>query len=255
MSGNFNSPGDKAPDNGPDNGPDDGPDRGRAAMLSTVRAALRVTADDEARHRAVAERLAGKGAGGPRLSLGDLAGDAAVVAFAERAEFLSASVEHVGSAADVSAAVASALRARNLPARVVTGSEPVLAEALAGLSGHAVDMRVGPAGADDTTSVTLAAAAVAETGVLMLAARPETPTTLNFLPEFCVCLIPRSRIVGSYEDAFALIRQGIREPGSPDFPRVVNFVGGPSRTADIEEILQIGAHGPKAVHIIVVDSL
>ena len=48
------------------------------------------------------------------------------------------------------------------------------------------------------------------------------------------------------EDAWARTREEIGE-----LPRAVNFVSGPSRTADIEGILQIGAHGPFRVHVIV----
>ena len=49
------------------------------------------------------------------------------------------------------------------------------------------------------------------------------------------------------EDGFALMRQ---EKG--EAPRAVNFVSGPSRTADIEQTVTLGAHGPYRVHLILV---
>ena len=49
------------------------------------------------------------------------------------------------------------------------------------------------------------------------------------------------------EDAFALAR---KERG--ELPRAVNFISGPSRTADIEQTVAMGAHGPYRVHVIVV---
>lgn len=88
--------------------------------------------------------------------------------------------------------------------------------------------------------------AIAETGTLVFCSGEETPATNSLLPETHIALVPAERIVCTLEDAFQLIRT---EYGTP--PRAINFVSGPSRTADIEQTLVIGAHGPKRVHIIV----
>ncbi len=52
----------------------------------------------------------------------------------------------------------------------------------------------------------------------------------------------------------ALVRHGGRGAGGPGFmPRNVMLVTGPSRSADIESTLELGAHGPRRVHVILVD--
>ena len=69
----------------------------------------------------------------------------------------------------------------------------------------------------------------------------------RLLPETHIAVIPRSRIVTGMEDAWALLR---RERGA--LPRAVNFISGPSRTADIEQTVVLGVHGPYRVHILLV---
>jgi L-lactate dehydrogenase complex protein LldG len=67
------------------------------------------------------------------------------------------------------------------------------------------------------------------------------------LPETHIAVLERSRLVATMEDAFALVRREVGE-----LPRAAWFVSGPSRTADIEQTIVIGAHGPYRVHVIVV---
>jgi L-lactate dehydrogenase complex protein LldG len=224
---------------------------GRETVLSSLRRALRVPAEDATRRAAVSARLAGDGAGGPSLALGRLSGDAAVQAFVTRALGLSASVEHVAEIEGLGSAAARVIRRLGLPPRVVIASDPLLLRGMPGFAVQGIATRSGPAEATDTAGVSLAAAGVAETGVVMMTSRPETPTSLNLLPELWICAVPRSCILGSYEEALALLR---RDHGTRP-PRAVNFIGGPSRTGDIEEILQLGAHGPKTVHLVIVDTL
>ena len=62
------------------------------------------------------------------------------------------------------------------------------------------------------------------------------------------------QIVAAYEDGWDRLRtagQGAASPGEK-LPRVVNFITGPSRTGDIEQRIVLGAHGPRALHIILV---
>jgi L-lactate dehydrogenase complex protein LldG len=98
---------------------------------------------------------------------------------------------------------------------------------------------------DDAVVVTSAYAGVAETGSLVMLSGPEHPTGLNFLPDVHVVVLPADRIVRHLEDVWVRLRA---EHSTP--PRTVNLITGPSRTADIEQTIQLGAHGPRRLHIV-----
>ncbi|MNT99319.1 Lactate utilization protein C [compost metagenome] len=72
--------------------------------------------------------------------------------------------------------------------------------------------------------------------------------TLNFLPEHHIVVLAADEIAGDMETIWARLRE---KQGSA-MPRTVNFVTGPSRSADIEQTLLLGAHGPRALHIVIV---
>ena len=97
----------------------------------------------------------------------------------------------------------------------------------------------------DKITVAPAFAGIAETGTLMLLSGPDSPTSLNFLPDIHIVILSAETIVGTYEDAFTRLRECRQR-----MPRTVNMITGPSRSADIEQTLQLGAHGPIQVHII-----
>jgi L-lactate dehydrogenase complex protein LldG len=101
----------------------------------------------------------------------------------------------------------------------------------------------------DSASLTTSFAGIAETGTLMLHSGKDSPTTLNFLPDNHFVILKRSDIVGPYEDAW----QKLRDKTQGDLPRTVNMITGPSRSADIEQTLQMGAHGPKDLIILLIN--
>ncbi len=82
-----------------------------------------------------------------------------------------------------------------------------------------------------------------------MASGPETPSTINFLPENHIAVLNMDDMKGSYEEAWDALRAFTQGTG---MPRTVNFISGPSRTADIEQRLIMGAHGPKRLHVILV---
>ena len=104
----------------------------------------------------------------------------------------------------------------------------------------------------DPVSVTSAFAAVAETGTLAMAAGPDHPSTLNFMPETHVVVLPVSRLSKSYEGIWDKLR-GAMDAGGGLLPRTVNMITGPSRSGDIEQTLLLGAHGPRRLHIVLVE--
>ncbi len=62
------------------------------------------------------------------------------------------------------------------------------------------------------------------------------------------CVLRADRIVGVYEDGWDLLRaQGAQ------MPRTVNYITGPSRSGDIAQTMQLGAHGPLRLHIVLAE--
>jgi L-lactate dehydrogenase complex protein LldG len=105
-----------------------------------------------------------------------------------------------------------------------------------------------PARREDRIAVTGAFAGIAETGTLVLLSSPGSPTTLNFLPDVHIAVLRREQIVTHIEDVWTRLRAQ-----SKAMPRTVNMITGPSRTADIEQTIQLGAHGPRSLHVILVE--
>ena len=115
-------------------------------------------------------------------------------------------------------------------------------------------IREGRAEASDLVSVQHAFAAIAETGTLMLPSAPDRPTTINLLPDTAIAVLRASRVVGAYEDAWDLLRaEHNPQPSGGFMPRNVMLVTGPSRSADIEQTLELGAHGPRRLHVVLID--
>jgi len=175
----------------------------------------------------------------------NLDADARRALFVAIAEEADATVARVGAAGDVPREIARYLAERNLPARIVATQDPKL-DALPWQE-TALAVRRGVAEDGDAVSVTASFAAVAETGTLMLVSGPESPTRNNFLPETHVVVLRAGEIVGTYEEAWDRLR------AARAMPRVVNFITGPSRTGDIAQKLELGAHGPRRLHIVLVE--
>jgi L-lactate dehydrogenase complex protein LldG len=159
----------------------------------------------------------------------------------------SGSTEEVASLEDVPAAVAAYLRSKNLPMTVRRGGDPLLASVPWEREGT-LDVTTGRSDGDQLASVSHAFKGVAETGTLVLTSGSDNPTTLNFLPEHHIVVLEARDIVGDYESVWDALRKKV----GVKMPRTVNWITGASRSADIEQVLLNGAHGPKGLHVIVV---
>jgi L-lactate dehydrogenase complex protein LldG len=162
-------------------------------------------------------------------------------------------VARVPDLAAVPGAIADYLAAQNLPTEFVMAPHPEL-RALPWSERPLLRIREGRAEASDTVSLQHAYAAIAETGTLMLPSAPERPTTINLLADTAIVLLRASRLVGAYEEAWDILRAERTDPLSGGFmPRNVMLVTGPSRSADIEQTLELGAHGPRRLHVVLVE--
>jgi L-lactate dehydrogenase complex protein LldG len=132
--------------------------------------------------------------------------------------------------------------------QVRTGGDPAIA-ALPWQREPHLERLVGPSDGRDAVSLSRAFAGVAETGTLVLLSGPDNPTTLNFLPDTHIVMVSADDVAGDYESVWRRLRES---HGAGVLPRTVNLVTGPSRSADIEQTLILGAHGPRALHILVV---
>lgn len=178
---------------------------------------------------------------GPVPARAQVDGETAVADFIRRAEAAAAAVERLPNRDALPAAVAAQLKAVNAPARLRHAEHPLLK----GLDWGALEVSAGPGRGEDAAALSVAECGIAETGTLMMLSGADSPTTLNFLPDLHMAVIAAGAILGGLEDAFARLRaQGAA-------PRTVNFITGPSRSADIEQTLQLGAHGPRRLHVFI----
>ncbi|MCC7487715.1 MAG: LUD domain-containing protein [Burkholderiales bacterium] len=166
-----------------------------------------------------------------------------VARFREQALKLSSTVDAVEALAAVPAAVARYLESNALPRAAACW--PELAQLDWRGAGISVEVRAARDG--DPAGVTGAYCAIAETGTLMMLSGSRTPATTSLLPETHIAVVRAARVVRGMEEAWQLMRGELGEP-----PRAVSFVSGPSRTADIEQTVTLGAHGPYRVHVILV---
>ena len=166
-----------------------------------------------------------------------------VVHFERQAARMSSTTERVDQLADVPAAVARYLDAHGLPRQAVCWN--TLGEL--DWAGAGLEVEARRPNGDDMVGISGAFVAVAETGTLMMLSGPDTPASMHLLPETHVAVVQAERVVGHYEEGFALARA---ERGG--LPRATNLVSGPSRTGDIEQTIVLGAHGPYRVHVLIV---
>ncbi|HSV00652.1 MAG TPA: lactate utilization protein [Roseiarcus sp.] len=218
----------------------------RSAVFASIRRSLGVTGEEATRRFEVETRLKQAPPGiVPKRGQGDVA--ARLATFKAEAERAQASVAEAPTWADAPAEIARFLRESNCPATVRMGDDPCLASMP--WDETSLEISHGASEGRDVNAVSAAFAGIAETGTLALVSGADNPTTLNFLPDNHIVLLPREAIEADYESVFTKLREVYGKGGAP---RTLNFITGPSRSADIEQTLLLGAHGPRRLHIVVV---
>jgi len=220
---------------------------GREQILGSIRQSLKRGALDEGKSAELAARLETHARNLVPARAASLDRRGQVELFVRMAEEVQASVVRVKSPAEVLGAVSDYLAERNLPARLVLTPDPQL-DAIPWGDRPLLEIRRGRAEDGDLVGLTACFAAVAETGTLMLTSGPEAPTRNNFLPDHHLAVLRADQVVATYEDGFDRLREA-----AAILPRTVNFITGPSRTADIEQKIELGAHGPRRLHIVLID--
>lgn len=167
-----------------------------------------------------------------------------VALFEQKSRSMLCSVDRVSSLAQAPAACSAFLTSLGLGSATVA-----IWPSLGNLdwSGLPHPGRLGAPSGEDLVGISGVACAVAETGTLVFASRPDEPASTHLLPETHIAIVQDQQVVHTMEDAFSRLRSEGRL-----MPRALNFVSGPSRTADIEQTIVLGAHGPYRVHLVMV---
>jgi L-lactate dehydrogenase complex protein LldG len=108
-------------------------------------------------------------------------------------------------------------------------------------NGFRVHFRVVPEVVGATVSEAMFA--LADPGSVVLAASPEEPRARSLLPEVHITTVTEDRILESLDELLATL--------DGDLPSGLAIVSGPSRSADIEQVLALGVHGPREEHVVI----
>jgi L-lactate dehydrogenase complex protein LldG len=218
----------------------------RAQILNGIRRSLRRGELAGPAREAVEARLAAP-LRGPSVARAQLPQPEKIALFCQWAETNNATVARV-SPGEVAGEVSAYLMRNNLPAQAAMAPSPLL-DRYDWASQKMLALRRGRGEGSDQVSITGAFAGIAETGTLVMVSGPDHPVSLNLLPDTHVVVLREDDIVAGYEEVWVRLRERY---GKDTMPRTVNTITGPSRTGDIEQAMELGAHGPRRMHIIVV---
>lgn len=167
--------------------------------------------------------------------------------FRRALEALGGKFHLAASKEDACAIVAKILEGRT----AVASNSPYLAECgipeLPGVrSGFTREVELREACATANIGITSADYGLADTGTLVMLSSAREPRMVSLLPPAHVALIPREIILTTLDELLTVL------PNPSDVTSSMVLITGPSRTADIEQILVRGVHGPGEVHVVVV---
>src|SRR5437764_10922660 len=145
--------------------------------------------------------------------------------------------------------IAPAIHLTKENAAEVFGTEPTVeaiqSHARASLRKKFIEASVGISGAN---------MAIAETGTLVLVTNEGNADLTTTLPPVHIALFGIDKLVASLDDAVAVLRMLPRSGTGQIISSYVNWITGPSRSADIEQSLTIGVHGPRELHCVILDN-
>jgi L-lactate dehydrogenase complex protein LldF len=105
-----------------------------------------------------------------------------------------------------------------------------------------------------TVGISGANMAIAETGTIVLVTNEGNADLTTTLPPVHIALFGIDKVVATLDDAVAVLRMLPRSGTGQIMTSYVNWITGPSRSADIEQSLTIGVHGPREMHCVILDN-
>jgi L-lactate dehydrogenase complex protein LldG len=171
--------------------------------------------------------------------------DTLVENFRSNLSFVGADCRLVSSRREAEAEVTAVIEAHSA-SRIAISDSPLVAELMRDVAGAEI-LRNAPASElfDCDLGITSAQWGIAETGTLVLESERESHRLTSLVPPVHLCILEAVNIRQTLGE--------ILETISKDLNRTVTFITGASRTSDIELTLAIGVHGPKELHVIVVN--
>lgn len=107
---------------------------------------------------------------------------------------------------------------------------------------------------DATVGISGANMAIAETGTVVIVTNEGNADLTTTLPPVHIALFGIDKVVATLDDAVAVLRMLPRSGTGQVMSSYVNWITGPSRSADIEQSLTIGVHGPREMHCVILDN-
>lgn len=105
-----------------------------------------------------------------------------------------------------------------------------------------------------TVGISGANVAIAETGTIVLVTNEGNADLTTTLPPVHIALFGIDKLVATLDDAVSVLRMLARSGTGQLMTSYVNWITGPSRSADIEQSLTIGVHGPREMHCVIIDN-
>ena len=182
-----------------------------------------------------------------RLSVPETGIEARISVFFERIEALAGKTHRAQSLEEACAYVENVIAGRN----AIASNAPVLRQcgitALAGVeSGVSNSAQVRELSANAACGITGADYALADTGTLVMLASPQEARLISLLPPVHIAIVDHERLLTGLDELLSILPRPAEQTSS------MVLITGPSRTADIEQILVRGVHGPGEIHVVVV---
>lgn len=99
--------------------------------------------------------------------------------------------------------------------------------------------------------ITLCEALIARTGTVLISSKLAAGRTLSIFPPVHIVIATPKQLVFDIQDGLEIISKKYKA----DLPSMISIVTGPSRTADIEKTIVLGAHGPKEIYVFLIDNM